>query len=137
MTLTVPLFDGYRTAGRVAQAQADRNIVTQRIASLENDIRLDVQSAWDALTLANRTLLAADLNIAQARRAAEMTEANYKLGAATPLDVLDAQESLAQAQNIRNQALFSHANARASLSFVRGRDPLTDSPLPVVVVGAP
>ena len=96
-----------------------------------------MQSAWDALTLANRTLLAADLNIAQARRAAEMTEANYKLGAATPLDVLDAQESLAQAQNIRNQALFVHANARASLSFVRGRDPLTDSPLPVVVVGAP
>ena len=56
VTLTVPLFDGHRTAGRVAQAQADRNIVTQRIASLENDIRLDVQSAWDALTLANRTL---------------------------------------------------------------------------------
>jgi outer membrane protein TolC len=57
-----------------------------------------------------------------------MTDANYKLGAATPLDVLDAQEALAQAENTRNLALFTHANARASLSFVTGRDPLTNVP---------
>jgi outer membrane protein TolC len=127
VTLTVPLFDGRRTAGRVAQVQAERNIVTHRIAALENQVRLDVQSAWDSLALAERTLGAADLNVSQARRAAEMTDANYRLGAATPLDVLDAQQSLALAQNIRNQALFTHANARASLSFVMGRDPLTDA----------
>jgi HAE1 family hydrophobic/amphiphilic exporter-1 len=128
VTLTVPVFDGHRTDGRVAQRQADRNIVTQQITALENRIRLDVQSAWDVLALADRTLKAADLNVTQARRAAEMTDANYKLGAATPLDVLDAQEALAQAENTRNLALFTHANARASLSFVTGRDPLTNVP---------
>ena len=53
-----------------------------------------------------------------------MTEANYKLGAATQLDVVDAQQSLRQAENIRNLALYTHANARASLRFVMGRDPL-------------
>ncbi len=53
-----------------------------------------------------------------------MTEANYKLGAATQLDVVDAQQSLRQAENIRNQALYIHANARATLRFVMGRDPL-------------
>jgi HAE1 family hydrophobic/amphiphilic exporter-1 len=127
VTVTVPLFDGQRTAGRVAQGRAERNMVEQRIAALENQIRLDVQAAWDSLTLADRTLSAADLNVSQARRAAEMTEANYRLGAATPLDVLDAQQSLALAENIRNQALLSHANSRASLSFVTGRDPLTDA----------
>lgn len=126
VTLKVPVFDGRRTAGRVAQGQAERNIVAERIAALENKIRLDVQSVWDSLTLADRVLVAADLNVAQARRAADMTEANYRLGAATPLDVLDAQQALALAENIRNQALYTHANARASPSFVMGRDPLTD-----------
>ena len=53
-----------------------------------------------------------------------MTEANYKLGAATQLDVVDAQQSLRQAENIRNLALYTHANARATLRFVMGRDPL-------------
>jgi HAE1 family hydrophobic/amphiphilic exporter-1 len=120
----VPLFDGRRTAGRVTQARAQRNTVTQQIAALENNVRLEVQSAFDALALADRTIQAAELNVAQARRASEMTEANYKLGAATQLEVVDAQQSLRQAENIRNQALYSHANARATLRFVIGRDPL-------------
>ena len=124
INLKVPLFDGWRTAGRVAQSRAQRNTVTQQIAALENQIRLDVQSAFDALALADQTIQAAELNVAQARRASEMTEANYKLGAATQLDVVDAQQSLRQAENIRNQALYTHANARATLRFVMGRDPL-------------
>ena len=124
VTLKVPLFDGWRTAGRVAQATAERNTVTQQIAALENQVRLDVQSAWDSLALAARTIQAADLNVTQARRALEMTEATYRLGAATPLDVIDAQQALSQAENIRNQALVSHANARATLQYVTGRDPL-------------
>jgi HAE1 family hydrophobic/amphiphilic exporter-1 len=124
VNVSVPLFDGWRTAGRVAQARAQRNTVTQQIAALENQVRLDVQSAFDALALANRTIQAADLNVAQARRAAEMTEANYRLGAATQLDVIDAQQALRQAENIRNLALYTHANARSSLKFVMGRDPL-------------
>ena len=45
-------------------------------------------------------------------------------GAATPLDVIDAQQALSQAENIRNQALVSHANARATLQYVTGRNPL-------------
>jgi len=124
VNVTVPLFDGWRTAGRVAQARAERNTVTQQIAALENQVRLDVQSAFDTLALADRTIQAAELNVAQARRASEMTEANYKLGAATQLDVVDAQQSLRQAENIRNQALYTHANARATLRFVMGRNPL-------------
>jgi outer membrane protein TolC len=124
VNLRVPLFDGKRTAGRVAQALAQRNTVTHQIAALENQIRLDVQSAFDALALAERTIQASELNVAQARRASEMTEANYKLGAATQLDVVDAQQSLRQAENIRNQAMYMHANARATVRFVMGRDPL-------------
>lgn len=124
VNIAVPLFDGRRTGGRVAQARAQRNTTTQQIAALENQVRLDVQSAFDALTLANRTIKAAELNVTQARRAAEMTEANYRLGAATQLDVIDAQQALRQAENIRNQSLYTHANARASLRYVMGRDPL-------------
>ena len=124
INLRIPLFDGWRTKGRVAQATAQRNTVTQEIAALENQVRLEVQSAFDALALADRTIRTAELNVTQARRAAEMTEANYKLGAATQLDVVDAQQSLRQAENILNQALYNHANARATLRFVMGRDPL-------------
>jgi HAE1 family hydrophobic/amphiphilic exporter-1 len=123
-TAKVPLFDGYRTAGKVAKAKAQKNTATQQIAALENQVRLEVQSAWDALALAERTTKAADLNVTQARRAADMTEANYRLGAATQLEVVDALQVLRQAENIRNQSLYLHANGQAALKYVMGRDPL-------------
>jgi HAE1 family hydrophobic/amphiphilic exporter-1 len=128
VNIAVPLFDGLRTSGRVAQARAQRNTVTQQIAALESQVRLDVQSAFDALTLANRTIRAAELNVTQARRAAELTEANYRLGAVTQLDVIDAQQALREAENILSQSLFTHANARASLRYVMGRNPLEERP---------
>jgi HAE1 family hydrophobic/amphiphilic exporter-1 len=124
VTVKVPLFDGFRSGGRVAQARAQTNTVIQQIAALENQVRLDVQSAWDALAVAERLVQAADLNVTQARRAAEMTEANYRLGAATQLDVTDAQQALRQAENTRNQGLLLHSNARSTLRYVMGRDPL-------------
>jgi outer membrane protein TolC len=58
-----------------------------------------------------------------------MTEANYRLGAATPLDVIDAQAAFTQAEWGRIEALHAHANARAGLRYVMGQDPLADGPL--------
>jgi outer membrane protein len=121
---TVKIFDGGRAAGRVAQAQAERAKATQDRLAAENQIRLQVKDAYDRLTVADRLLKAADLNIAQAQKALDMTTANYGLGAATQLDVTDAQAALTEAERIRIDALHDHADARATLRYAMGRDPL-------------
>jgi outer membrane protein TolC len=72
-------------------------------------------------------LRAADLNVTQAQRALDMTQANYALGAATPLDVLDIQAALVLAESVRLEALHAQANARATLRWVMARDPLDGS----------
>ena len=66
-----------------------------------------------------------------------MTDANYRLGAATPLDVLDAQAALTQAEFNRVEALHAHANARAGLRYVMGQDPLDDGPQAPAVPAPP
>jgi outer membrane protein TolC len=124
VSATVPLFDGGRAAGRIAQAQAERAKATQDRLSAENQIRLQVKDAYDRLNVAARLLKAADLNIAQAQKALDMTQANYGLGAATQLDVTDAQAALTEAERIRIDALHDHADARATLRYAMGRDPL-------------
>ena len=44
VTLTIPVFDGFRTRGRVAQARAEREQGRRRTASpLENRIRLEAK----------------------------------------------------------------------------------------------
>ena len=132
ITLKVPVFDGWRTAGKVAQARADRAKVEQDRAALETRIDLEAKQAVDRLRVAASVFRAAELSVAQARRASEMTNANYQLGAATTLDVLDAQAALTQAEWNRVEALHAHANARAGLRYVLGRDPLDASaPLPL------
>jgi HAE1 family hydrophobic/amphiphilic exporter-1 len=124
VTLKVPVFDGWRTAGKVAQARADRAKVSQDRLALETQIDLQAKQALDRLRVAASVYRAAELNVAQARKAAEMTAANYKLGAATTLDVLDSQAALTQAEWNRVEALHAHVNARAGLRYVRGLDPL-------------
>jgi HAE1 family hydrophobic/amphiphilic exporter-1 len=130
LTLKVPVFDGWRTAGRVAQARAERDKVGQDRVAIETEIDVEAKQAVDRLRVARSIYLAAELNVTQARRALDMTEANYRLGAATTLDVLNAQAALAQAEINRVEALYTHANARAGLRYVMGQDPLDDSPLP-------
>ena len=124
ITLTIPVFDGFRNSGKVAQAKAARESADQDRIALENQIRLSAKQARDVLVTAGRVLEAADLNVTQAQKALDMTQANYSLGAATPLDVLDAQAAFTLAESLRLEALHAHANARAALRFVMGRDPL-------------
>jgi HAE1 family hydrophobic/amphiphilic exporter-1 len=127
VTLTVPVFDGFRTAGKVAQARAERGKVAQDRTALENRIRLQARDAVNALDVAKSVLEGAELNVSQARRALEMTQANYAQGAATTLDVTDSQAALTLAEILRAEALYDHANARATLRYVTGRDPLEPS----------
>jgi HAE1 family hydrophobic/amphiphilic exporter-1 len=130
VTLKVPVFDGWRTAGRVAQARADRARVGQDRVALETLIDLEAKQAVDRLRVASSVFHAAELNVTQARKALDMTEANYRLGAATTLDVLDAQAAFTQAEFSRLEALHAHANARAGLRYVMGQDPLEDGGTP-------
>jgi len=133
VTLKIPVFDGWRTAGKVAQARADRAKVEQDRAALETQIDLEAKQAVDRLRVAASVFRAAELSVAQARRASEMTNANYQLGAATTLDVLDAQAALTQAEWNRVEALHAQVNARAGLRYVLGRDPLdASSPMPLI-----
>jgi HAE1 family hydrophobic/amphiphilic exporter-1 len=122
--LTVPLFDGWRTRGKVAQAQAEVGKRRQETRALDNRVRLQAQQAVTRLRSAKSLLEAAELSVTQARRALEMTQANYKAGAATTLDVLDAQAALTLAESTRVEALHAHAGARAFARYVMGRSPL-------------
>jgi HAE1 family hydrophobic/amphiphilic exporter-1 len=136
VTLKVPVFDGWRTAGKVAQARAERARVGQDRVALETLIDLEAKQAVDRLRVAASVLHSTELNVTQARKALEMTEANYRLGAATPLDVIDAQAASTQAEWSRIEALHAHANARAGLRYVMGQDPLEENAGPKVPASA-
>jgi len=124
VTFTLPVFDGRRSSGRVAQARAEQGKAAQDRIALENQIRLEAKESVDRLHVARSVLASAELNVSQARTALDMTQSNYRAGAATTLDVLDAQAALTLAESLRIEALYDHANARAAVRYVMARDPL-------------
>jgi len=130
LTLRVPVFDGFRTQGKVAQARADVARLDHDRIAIETRIQLEAKDAHDALRVAKSVYETTLLTVTQAEKALTMTEANYRFGAATILDVLDAQAALTAAETNRAEALWAHSVARAALRYVMGEPPLEDVPVP-------
>jgi outer membrane protein len=123
VSFSLPVFDGYKRSGLVYQATA-----SQRAARLEREkvgqqVRLGLQQGLDEMKAAAETIAAARANIQQAERVLGMTQDNYKYGAATTLDILDAQTALSVARNNLLRGLYDCSVARADLLWTAGRSP--------------
>jgi len=116
----LPLFDSGRKAGLVAQSAARRHAAEQRLAQLENDVRLEVKQAYDAMQSAEKAIAAASLSVKQAERVLSMMQANYQYGAATTLDVVDSQTALAEARNNKILATYDYEISKARLRLASG-----------------
>jgi outer membrane protein len=124
VSVGLPLFDGGRRSGLVQQAIANRKVAELLRVDTENAVRLEAQTALDELQRAEKTVEAAQLNVREAERVLVMMQDNYKYGAATTLDVLDAQTALTTARWTLLQGLYDHTMARAQLRYVVGMNPL-------------
>jgi outer membrane protein len=124
LSVALPIFDGGRRSGLFQQAVAQHKVAQLARSEQENAVRLEVQTALDELERAEKTVEAARLNVREAERVLAMTQDNYRYGAATTLDVLDAQAALTAARWNLLQGLHDHTLARAQLRWVMGVDPL-------------
>jgi len=111
--LNVPIFQGGRTQGRTAKAQAD---LSQRRSELE-DLRasiyyntraafLDLKAAEEQMQTATRARQLADLQLTQARD-------RFAAGVANNLEVVQAQEAVAAATEGAISALYDLNIAKA------------------------
>ncbi len=123
VSVKIPIFDGRRVKGQVQQAQADLGKARQDTIALQNQIRLQAMDALVKLNVSAKLITAAQLNVDQAKKALDMTQANYNYGAATVLDVTDAQNAVLQAETTLAQALQQHADAKAMVNYVMGLNP--------------
>jgi outer membrane protein len=123
VNFTLPVFDGFRRSGLVWQATASGHAAKLEREKTEQQVGLSVQQGLDELTAAREAVTAARANLRQAERVLEMMQANYQHGAATTLDVADAQTALAVARTNLLRGLYDCAVARAGLRWTLGRTP--------------
>ncbi len=123
VSFQLPVFDGFRRSGMVYQAVANQRASRLAREKMEQQIRLGLQQGLDEIRAANETVAAAQANIRQAERVLSMTQDNYKYGAATTLDIVDAQTALSQSRINLLRGMYDYSIARANLLWTAGRNP--------------
>ena len=119
-TLAIPLWQGGRTAGDIAQAEA---VLAQRQAELEDtrsQIEAQVRQACLDLEAAAGQVEVGRKNVQVAQETLEMTRARMEAGVINTVEVVQAQQTVASAQLDLIDSVFAHNLAKLSLARALG-----------------
>jgi HAE1 family hydrophobic/amphiphilic exporter-1 len=117
---SVPVFDGHRTKGRVAQAESDLARIAQDEAKLRESMTLEVRTAVNAVKEAAEIVSALTGTVKQAERLLFLAEKGFELGVKMRLEVQDAELNLAAARANLARAQRDYRVARVNLDWVSG-----------------
>lgn len=120
LNLNVPLFAGFGDRAAVRQAEAQLDTARATTDDLRNQVELQVWQAYQDLRTARATLESSAAQLKSAQLAEDISNARYKNGLDTILDLLSAQTTLANARVQEVQARLNWAAARAALGHAVG-----------------
>jgi outer membrane protein TolC len=118
--VNIPLFDGGKTRGHVIQATADRNNRQTELDDLRAEIDYDVRAAFLDLQATSEQVQAATR--ARELSALQLTQARdrFAAGVANNIEVIQAQEAVALANEQYIEAVFGYNLSKALLGRAVG-----------------
>ncbi len=118
--LSFPIFSGFLTKYQVAEAKSNLSVVAANEESLRQTVFLEVQQAYLTLRAAEEAIPTAELGVEQAQENLAIANGRYAAGVGNPIEVTDAEVSLANARLSHIQALYADKVAQASLEKAMG-----------------
>ncbi len=120
LNLRVPIFSGFATRSKIRQAQVDIDKFEADLADTKLALNMAVENAYTQINNSVITLRSQQSNMELARQVLENVENNYKNGLASLTDLLDAENSYADAQNNHTAALLDYKLAEVQLKKANG-----------------
>lgn len=120
VSLSVPVFDAFRTRNTVRRAQVELEGARQDESNAERSVRRDVNRALLDLDESRQSLQTARRSVTLAEEALRLSRELYRLGSGSLLEVNASQLDLVNAQYQEVQALFNLKIASAALDFATG-----------------
>jgi len=119
-TLSVPIFDGFRTRGQVDQAQADLKLARLEESQLREALELQLEAALAEYRSVRAQIDARRQTVLMAERTLELAETRFSNGLSTQLEVSDAALLLDQARVNEVQALYDYVQVLAQMERLSG-----------------
>jgi outer membrane protein len=121
IVLSVPLFQGGVTKGRVSEARANMiALEAQRNAAIQS-VLLEVNQSYADLEGAQARIEAMESALQKARESLELAQGRYEAGVGPSIEVTDAQLAASQAELDHIQAKYDYQLAAARLFKAMGR----------------
>ena len=112
-TVSVPLFTGGRIRAETVRADLQIQKFREQQADLRNSIGLDVKTALINMNSARNEVQVSNLGVQLAKEEVDQARDRFKAGVANNIEVIQAQDSLARANDNQILALYRFNQARA------------------------
>lgn len=117
----LPILNGGKTTADIRSAKADLESAELRRDDMRRRVEEDVRLAFDTLAADREAVDAASQAFSLAEKEMQMARDRYASGVGDNIQVITAQNVLAQAQDDRINALATYTAARINLEMAMGR----------------
>jgi outer membrane protein TolC len=121
VNVSMPIFDGGKARGEMAEAAALTRSVRERLADFDATVVTEVRQRASEVVASRAAIDAATDAVRSAAEARRVLGERFNAGVATSTDVLDAQVALLQAELDRTQAIAAAHLADARLARALGQ----------------
>ena len=115
------MLTGGRIKAETAQADLELKKITQQEQDQRNAIALEVKTAVAQLESARHEVDVANLGVKLANQEVEQARDRFQAGVANNIEVIQAQDALARANDNQIVALYRYNQARADLARATGQ----------------
>lgn len=109
------LYDGGVARAQARQAEAEEAIAASELINQQDQIRLEVQTAYLTLQSETERITAAEVGISSAQEGLRLARLRFQNGVGTQLEVLEAQSDLTDAESTLAQAITAYNQATVEL----------------------
>lgn len=118
--VTIPLFQGGKVKADVGLAETRLRQDRMQLDDLHNRVELEVRSSWLDVKTSNEQVLVAQQSVGLAAEQLKEAQDRFRAGASDSLEVVQAQEAVANANETLIQALYLNNVAKLSLVHALG-----------------
>ncbi len=115
LALTIPIFHGGSRSGEVRDRRAVYQQSRLALAQYRDDVKLEVEAAYDQIIQARKALDIQGETIAQGEEGLRIASLRYETGIGTQLEVLSAQTALTTARQMMATARFNYLRAKSQM----------------------